>query len=511
MESAIETKITGKIPEWLCGVLYRNGPGRFEFNGKSYEHLFDGQACVHKFKIDEGQVFYSNKLLETKCYTRTLEQNRLHPNFGQPDPSNCGLSRAMRFLLQPETNDNVNVSIFPFGNTQLFALTETNLFCQLNPNDLSIKKTFDIRDKFLFTKTSMAHPQIEPDGSWITIGMNPVGFPYPHYDIIRFKNRSESLENEKENEPDILSQAEMIVSLPSSHCFALSYYHSFALTQNYIVFLEQSVILDFIYLFYYLVSNGPLTNAFRSNDNFRTRIHLINRQTGEIHKNKYETEAQFCFHIINSYEDSNEESGKNEIIIDLCSYEMHEFDINNFTIENLFTIDAFSQSNKLKKPRIRRIRVPLEMNLVRNSNELIECHIEDLFKSVSLELPAINFKHNGLKYTYFYGVNYFKRPFSIVKLNVLDKKEIYEMKYSGTEKDDHQFPSEPVFVERPNPTSEDDGVLLVMVLSDQTDFLSILDARDLKELARAELPEDVRGAFTFHGFFADRKTFKKLF
>ena len=97
-----------------------------------------------------------------------------------------------------------------------------------------------------------------------------------------------------------------------------------------------------------------------------------------------------------------------------------------------------------------------------------------------------------------------------MKLNVLDKTEIYEMKYVGTENNNHQLPSEPVFVERPNPTSEDDGVLLVMVLSDQMDFLSILDARDLKELARAELPEDIRGAFTFHGFFADQEKFKKL-
>jgi carotenoid cleavage dioxygenase-like enzyme len=358
----------------------------------------------------------------------------------------------------------------------------------------------------------MAHPQIESDGSWITIGMNPVGFPYPHYDIIRFKNKSESINNDRKNEQDILSNAEMIMSLPSSHRFALSYYHSFALTQNYIVFLEQSVILNFIYLFYYLVTNGPLTNAFRSDENFRTRIHLINRQTGEILKHKYETEAQFSFHIINSYENQDEESGKMEIIIDLCSYEMHEFDINNFTIENLFTIDAFSQSNKLKKPRIRRIRVPIGTNeyLANNSNKLIECHIEDLFENVFLELPAINLKNNGLRYKYFYGVNYFKRPFSIMKLNVLDHKEIFEMKYVGTEKDDHQLPSEPVFVERPNPTSEDDGVLLVMVLSDKTDFLSILDARDLKELARAELPEDVRGAFTFHGFFADQQNFNKL-
>ena len=72
------------------------------------------------------------------------------------------------------------------------------------------------------------------------------------------------------------------------------------------------------------------------------------------------------------------------------------------------------------------------------------------------------------------------------------------------------LPNEPVFVESPNPTSEDDGVLLVMVLSDKNDFLSILDAKNLNEIAQAVVPEGVLGAFTFHGFFADSKKFKSL-
>jgi carotenoid cleavage dioxygenase-like enzyme len=136
--------------------------------------------------------------------------------------------------------------------------------------------------------------------------------------------------------------------------------------------------------------------------------------------------------------------------------------------------------------------------------------MKELNKDLIFELPVINYwRNNGLQYKYVYGANIHKPPFSVIKLNVEKPSEFFEMKYSL---DGYHFlPTEPVFVERPNPTREDDGVLLVMVLSDKTDFLSILDARDLKELARAELPEDVRGAFTFHGFFADQKTFEKLF
>jgi carotenoid cleavage dioxygenase-like enzyme len=34
-----ETKVTGEIPTWLNGTLFRNGPGRYEYGDKKYNHL----------------------------------------------------------------------------------------------------------------------------------------------------------------------------------------------------------------------------------------------------------------------------------------------------------------------------------------------------------------------------------------------------------------------------------------------------------------------------------------
>ncbi len=103
---------------------------------------------------------------------------------------------------------------------------------------------------------------------------------------------------------------------------------------------------------------------------------------------------------------------------------------------------------------------------------------------------------NTLPYKYTYGVNFYKRPFSVVKINVEDPNEALEYICDT--------PTEPVFVENPNPTSEDDGVLLVMCLADESDYLSILDAKTMKEIAKASLPSDLvpvesRGGYTFHG------------
>ncbi len=41
---------------------------RYEFGKREYRHLFDGHACVHKFRIDKQKVFYSNKILQTESF-----------------------------------------------------------------------------------------------------------------------------------------------------------------------------------------------------------------------------------------------------------------------------------------------------------------------------------------------------------------------------------------------------------------------------------------------------------
>ena len=63
-------------------------------------------------------------------------------------------------------------------------------------------------------------------------------------------------------------------------------------------------------------------------------------------------------------------------------------------------------------------------------------------------------------------------------------------------------PSEPVFVECPLGQNEDDGILLVICLNETSDFLSIIDAKNLTEICRANIPNDFKASFTFHGFFS---------
>ena len=106
-QEPIKAAVSGTIPKWLNGTLFRNGPGRYEFGDKTYKHLFDGQSCVHKYSIKDGEVFYSNRLLETNAFKKTISENHLFPMFGTADICSNLFGRIKTFFKSSDTRDNV--------------------------------------------------------------------------------------------------------------------------------------------------------------------------------------------------------------------------------------------------------------------------------------------------------------------------------------------------------------------------------------------------------------------
>ncbi|KAF2891940.1 hypothetical protein ILUMI_14233 [Ignelater luminosus] len=86
----ISGKISGAIPNWLNGVLIRNGPGSLEVGEEVFQHLFDSSALLHRFSIKDGQVTYQCRFLQSDVYKRNKKANRIvTTEFGTksvPDP-----------------------------------------------------------------------------------------------------------------------------------------------------------------------------------------------------------------------------------------------------------------------------------------------------------------------------------------------------------------------------------------------------------------------------------------
>ena len=376
-------------------------------------------------------------------------------------------------------------------------MTETSRICKLDPKNLQILKTINVTSYIPEATTTIAHPHVESDGSWIMCGMN-LKYKRQHYTILRYRGGKEAVDS-----TNICEHAEVIAEIPSSHSLGLSYFHSFGVTENFIIFLEQSLKFSLTSFLTGLISNKSFKDALIMDESFNTRIHIIDKKTGEIRKQKYLTDPLFLFHHINAYEKKDASNHLTELICDICAYDPKFFDINALSYAGFLTKE--NTGTKKLHSIGRRITIPFG----EKQDKPIYCQIKDINSDLAFELPTINYlRFNGKFYKYFYGVNYHQRPFSVVKINVENPSEVWQKSY---DRDGEEYlPSEPVFAENPNPQSEDDGVLLVMVLSKKNDYLSILDAKNLNEIAQGIVPEKVLASFTFHGFFADKKAFKVL-
>jgi len=258
--------------------------------------------------------------------------------------------------------------------------------------------------------------------------------------------------------------------------------------------LEQPLRIHFRQALNSILRNKSIAKAMIVNQSFPTRIHVINKNTGQVLPQKFVAEPQFTFHHINSYE-INETDSNLRLIVDISSYNSKHFDINNFTFENMYSGNLMETEKS--KAVARRIEIPINTN-EKSTNE-VHCKMYDLNSNFAFEAPTINYwNNNGLPYKYIYGVNHYRRPLSVCKVNTEKPNEIIEKVFSN--QGENVLPSEPVFVEKPGGESEDDGLILVMVLSESNDYLSILDAKNLNEIARANMPEQVRGALTVKQF-----------
>lgn len=131
-------------------------------------------------------------------------------------------------------------------------------------------------------------------------------------------------------------------------------------------------------------------------------------------------------------------------------------------------------------------------------------------KTKVIELPTIHPAKYHRKYRYCYGVSVGGGPEVVISDEILkldmDHPDIEsgEIRSDGSGlvwREEGCVPGEPVFVPRPGGTEEDDGVVLTIVLDSTLlrSKLVILDAKTMKEIARAEMTTVF--PVGFHGTF----------
>ncbi|XP_034021753.1 beta,beta-carotene 15,15'-dioxygenase [Thalassophryne amazonica] len=506
-----QAEVKGSLPSWLRGALLRIGPGIFTVGDTSYNHWFDGMCIMHSFSFQQGEVTYRSRYLRGDTYNTNMAENRIVVSemgtMAYPDPNKNFIAKAVTFLNHtiPDFTDNCASNFIKYGN-DYYATSETNYIRKIDPVTLETQDKVDYM-KYLHVNLVSSHPHYDREGNVFNMGTSIAEKAKTKYTL--FKVPAASVEGGGQKTP-VLKKVEVICTIPCRSLFMPNYYHSFGMTDNYFVFIEQPIKMDILRMStaYMRGINWASCLKFCAEEN--TLIHLIDRRTSKEVETKYYTRAMVVYHHVNAFEDDG------HVVFDVIAYKDNSL-YDMFYLSKLKDSTTGSDDASESKPSYQRFALPIQSDknvgtgenmvkikyttarAVKEKEGKLMCHSEVLCEG--LELPRMNYDVNGKRHRFVYG--------SCVEKATVSKaigKFDTETKEMDCWSESNCWPSEPVFVPRPNGESEDDGVVLTSVINScpgQFGFVLVLDGRTFKEVARAyvntELHRDMHGIFIPQG------------
>jgi carotenoid cleavage dioxygenase-like enzyme len=451
--------VRGEVPAWLGGSLLRTGPALYEAGERTVNHLFDGQAMLHRFGFAQGRVSYRNRFLQTKALRAVREDGRIGLSEFATDPCRSIFGKVMSKFTPPALTDNGNVNVIPLGGEGL-AMTETPLPVVFDPETLETGGVADWAKDIPGLHVS-AHPHHDSARNELVSYAVKIG-PRCAYRVWTMNAGRGA------HEPQTI--ADLPVRKPA-------YMHSFGLTERFAVLVEQPLVLDPKQL---ILRGRPFAENYAWEPERGTTFIVVDRRTGEVVARR-RAPAMFIFHVVNAWEEDG------EIVLDASTYEDAEI-VASLYLDRLRGDDA-----RIPGAELQRHRIPLGEGPVR-SEALAEANIE---------LGRIDYgRRNGRPYRYVWGVGARgSAPGDRVRPHLGDQLVKIDVSDGSTRTWDEEgcHPGEPVFVREPGRDEEDGGVCLSVVLDGRrgTSFLLVLDAATFEEVARAEVPQHI--PYGFHG------------
>lgn len=444
-----ELPVSGELPPWLEGSLLRTGPARFEVGRQQMRHWFDGLAMLHRFTIAAGGVSYGGRYLRGRSYRAAQEQGEI--SFGEFATDPCrSIFKRVQSMFHPGAaqTDNANVNVARLGE-RFIAMTESPMPVQFDPHTLD---TAEVRPFATPGELTTAHPHLDRDGGAMLNYAASLG-ARSSYRFFRVPADSQ--------------EAEVIGSMPVRHP---AYMHSFGLTERFLVLAEFPFVVNPLDL---ALARRPYIENYRWRPEQGTRFVLFDRSSGEL-AGELRTAACFAFHHVNAFDDGG------QVVVDICAYP------DPGIVEDLY-LERLRAGKPLARAELARFRLDPQRGSV----------TRERLADDDLELPRINYgRCNERPYRYAWGLSCGDSGF-LERIAKVDT----EQRTTAVFAEPGLYPGEPVFVARPGAEDEDDGVLLSVALDADaaSSMLIVLDASELRELARASLPHHI--PFGFHGQF----------
>lgn len=522
--SPIDLKVTGSIPAYVAGTLYRTGPGGHTVKtdeGKLWtaSHWFDGFTQVHRFHIlppEYGQsvprVLYNSRstvdaLVESIRKTGSLQNftfaqkrdpcqslfrkimaffvPRPSDHSNKPDGQNVGvtISANMPGFTPPNADQQPEGNDPALGVTSLINKTDASLYQMLNPETLEpvgLARQTDLHPE-LKGHVSATHAKSDP----VTGDIFNYNLDIGRQHVYRIFKVSAST-----------GQTEILATLTNAQG---AYLHSLLLTENYVILC--------VWNSYYamgglkLLHERNILDALSDFDPAKgTMWYVIDRKHGKGVVAEFESDPFFCFHTINAWETpSPTDPGKTDIMADLVAYDdlsvLKRFYYENLKSTSLTALEYTGSKGDSTRGSIRRFRLPSLPDSPDRATKRKAVAVVKVPKYHTGELPTLNANFITKQTRYVYGVT------DRAACTFVDGLVKYDMDTQTPliwERHGHS-PGEAIFVPNPSGHDEDDGVLLSVVLDGPAgnSYLLCLDARTMKEAGRAELDHAV--GFGFHG------------
>ncbi|KAI4147543.1 MAG: hypothetical protein LQ340_005503, partial [Diploschistes diacapsis] len=346
----IELKVTGDIPAYAAGTLYRTGPGVHIVkcdDGQQFEaqHWFDGLTVVHRFHIKAGEsgpveVTYNSRCTADKLIERIRRTGKFKDfSFAQKrDPCQSFFKKLMS-VFSPESHldadaQNIGVALTPDmpgicspstsdGSSpirSITARTDAAKYQILDPETLEPIGACN--------QTSL-HPSLKGPISGTHAKTDPITGDVFNYNLEPGRRGTYRIwqAHAATGKTDVLATIEA----------PPAYLHSIFLTQNTVLLCVWNA--HFAYRGAAIIYHRNVLDSIAPLDpNEPARWYVVDRSPARRGLlATYHSPAFFCFHTINAYEEASMteegEEKKVDIVADLIAYQdlsvLHRFYYDN--------------------------------------------------------------------------------------------------------------------------------------------------------------------------------------
>lgn len=426
-------EIRGQIPDGLHGIFLRNGPARNELAGEPFGHWFDGDGCVHTFRIENSKVYYRSSFVKTPKYVdETVAQKVKYRSFGHNAPGGF-----LKNLHMPA--NAANTSIVYHGG-KLLTLFEGGLPWRMDLDTLETlgPESFDGALKGM--DTFSAHGKLHPaTGDYFNFGMG-AGLSGPRLSLYK------------------ISPQGKMVKRGAVKVDRMAFCHDNAMTQNYLVFMVMPVTFDNPLKVLLAKDTIDRNMAFHPEDGMK--VYVVSLEDFSLVKT-FEVDPFTFAHCSNCWEQGP------ELFIDVVEMSEQEGEEGTLFSRNLFT-QPYPSTGTLQRYRFNMIT-----GTVRK---------EVLPSALPCEFPQWDLRKSGSQSRFIYTVGICQNE-TPGFYNVLQRIDLETGDVIVYDCGAGRYTSEPIFVPKAPDSDESEGYILCVIYDASTELseLMILDAETLAD------------------------------